>query len=784
MAGDIGQINNENSPTQIGDGNTQNINSPQHFGSGDQINNYNFPEAKNEPLPKLLTSQRPPKGELIGRETDLKELERLLVENRQVILVNGLGGVGKTALCREYFWTHYNSYDHLAWVDYRGSLKDSLYLQFVRMASFREDDNIDVRFDKIIDQLCRPELENTLLVLDNIDRLDDSDIATIRSLPIKVIASSRIQIKGFPRHLLGLLPMDECKKLFTKHYECEDDEEHLEKIINLAGRHTLTVELLANTAKNSCTELKEFYAQLLEIGFNLDETIKEHTTTEWHAHEEDTFFNQLLKVFELSDINDDELYILTNLSILPNLHIEIKNVKEWLGLESLNDLNSLVSKGWLLKEEKSRTVYMHPVIGEVVRYRTEPDVEKCSVLVDAMINNLSYSSCPNLLNKRNITPYAQSIIYYLTQTKHKIAILLNNLSVLYKGAGNFKKALGLQLKAIAIEEKVLENKSPNLASCYDNLALIYLDLSNFRSALHYQLKANTISEIFYDKNSPELAVRYNNLALTYQSLGDFELSLSFQLKAIAIREMALDKDHPELANSYNNLASLYHDIGKFELALNFQLKSISIGEKAFGDKSPYQASSYSNISNIYKDMGMFTSSLDFELKALSIREKELDKEHPDLANSYNSLGVIYHSIGNLELSLNFQLKALTIREMQLGKEHPDLATSYNNLALIYNDVGNLELALDFQLKAIAIAQKALNNTHPTLAAFYNNIAGIYSTTGDVKNAIIYEKKAITILTKKFPHGHPDLKIAKSNLKAYKSMQSQKNRNKRNRKKKR
>lgn len=827
MAGDIDQINNRNSPTQIGDGNTQNIENNKTY------NNCTFNKVKSEPPPKQLTSRAPLKSKIVvGREADLEELERLLVENRQVVLVNGLGGVGKTTLCREYYWNHYKNYDHLAWIDYRGSIKDSFSLQFGRMAGFIEDDSIDTRFDKIVALLCRPELENTLLILDNIDRLDDPDIDTIRSLPLKVIAASRLQIKGFPRHQLGLLPLDECKKLFTKHYECQDDEDHLEKIINLAGRHTLTVELLANTAKNSCTELKEFYSQLLEIGFNLDETIKEHTTSEWHAHEEDTFFNQLLKVFELSGINDDELYILTNLSILPNLHIEVKNVKEWLGLESLNDLNSLVSKGWLLKEEKSRTVYMHPVIGEVVRYRTEPDVEKCGQLLKNICSNLSYKPEDIPLTRKWLIPYSESILSCLQENNIDFSIIFNWLSLIFKAIGNYDKALKFQLKALSILETFFGKENLDLANSYSNLAMIYKAMGQFKQAFTYQFKAihiqkktfpkehlslstsyNNLSMIYCDmkmleeamdyqlksinilenlhkKEHPDLARSYNNLARVLQYTGNLKDAIDFQLKALTIQEKLLNKEHPDLACSYNNLAMLYYEIGNLKKALEYQLKTLTIIENQLKDH-PHLASSYNNLSIIYQAMGHLEKALDSQLKALFIRQKILSEEHFDLACSYSNIAMIHCDMGNFEKALEYQSKAITIQKNILGDKHADLADSCNNMTGIYKSMGLLEDALEYQLRAVSIGESVLNVEHTDLASYYNNLATTYAGMNEFTNALFYGKKAIAIMEKNFPEGHYGLTTFKANLEHYKkgitnniSTTTKRNRTKRNRKKKR
>ena len=77
----------------------------------------------------LLTPLPPRKVHLIGRENDLVALAEMLKKTERVVLVNGLGGIGKTEVCKFFFYSHYNQYDYAAWIDWISSLKESLLYQ-------------------------------------------------------------------------------------------------------------------------------------------------------------------------------------------------------------------------------------------------------------------------------------------------------------------------------------------------------------------------------------------------------------------------------------------------------------------------------------------------------------------------------------------------------------------------------------------------------------------------------------------------------------------------------
>jgi len=762
----------------------------------------------------LLTPLPPRKIDLIGREKDLEALEKTLRTSTRAVLVNGLGGIGKTEVCKAFFHKHYTRYRYAAWIDWISSLKESIaYALGSDKSTFiqaDEKDTIDERFDKIMIRL-RQTRELFLLVIDDIGNPGDADLDALASLPapVKVLANSRNKIEGYEAMPLDFLSPPDCRELFYRFYTGNRDDESVDRVIELCGYHTLTVELLARTAYHSALSAKSLLEALKGKGFNLTEVTTGKISTFWHNEKDKrTFFEHLAKVFDISGVTGEELVVLGNVSVLPAVYIPMEWVREWLGLEGMDEMVSLVDKGWLKRDDRSR-VYMHPVMQEVARYRTKPGAEMCGTLMGSLALKLRCEPGDNPIHKKEFIIYGESVVRFLAmdagEKDKELATLANDLSLRYKDLGQLDRALGFQLKTVEIFEALLDPMHPDLATSYNNVSQIYLDLGQLDRALEFQLKANEIYEAVLDPNHPLIATSYNNISIIYQAMGQLDRALEFQLKDIEIsgkilgenhpslstsynnlsmiyknlgqldraleiklkglkiEEAVFDKNHPQLASSYNNVSLIYNAMGQLDRALEFQSKTLQIKEAVLDPKHPSLATSYNNVSLIYKAMGRLDLALEFQLKAIEIIESVFDSRHPNLAASYNNVSAIYQAADQLDRALEFQLKALEIREAVLDPKHPDLATSYNNVSLIYKAMGLMERALEFQLKANEIYEAVLDPNHPLRAASYHNLSFISRDMKDFPAALSFAEKAVAIMETVFPGGHPNLDKMKKNL---------------------
>ena len=228
---------------------------------GDNITNYNDYSKKTEAT-KELTARIPktPPDKIIGRENELEDLKRRLFDNKQVVLVNGLGGIGKTTLAQVYTAKYWDEYAHVAWIS---QISENIVSDFVETEGLLQSLNIEGGgkepkniFFEILNNLKGLEEGPNLLIIDNADTALSEWHDYLPNQPHwHILITSREQIRHFDLKDLGFLSKDEAVSLFHHYYSREKiNEEEIKELVTGVDLHTLTIEILAKTAQNQRLE--------------------------------------------------------------------------------------------------------------------------------------------------------------------------------------------------------------------------------------------------------------------------------------------------------------------------------------------------------------------------------------------------------------------------------------------------------------------------------------------------------------------------------------------------
>ena len=650
-----------------------------------------------EPVPALnlpLQSGMAAKN-FVGREKELRELAQRF-EQDQIVVLAGLGGMGKTELAvrfgREYEesgrgWAYFLHFSG----SFSATVRSNVTGIIPGYSPEGKPEELIVADALAALKRCG---KGDLLILDN---ADEGSITALRrelsKLPMRVLVTSRQESDDMME--LGTLSEEALFGLFRRH-GAELEESDMRALIEAVDGHTMTVELMARLLHKD--QRKDTLSRLKKALGERDLSSGEFGKTEsaYHASPDQARINEHLKaVFRVADMGRAEKTVLRFATLLgesgldsemfakaaePELKPEpVEPVKRrWFDIfrrkteekpqpvPKIRDiLQELADKGWLLRRKGD--IKIHPVIRIVCVEVLKPTEESCE---DFLFG---------IRGQYDRTRYSALRFRQMAELFENAANLLEDKHGFNSGnSGFFWEELGEVRRALSVEHKTVEKLEKNLP------------------------------------DSKNLATAYNNLGLTFGALGDKDRSLEYLLKALRLRERLLPQDDISLATTYNNVGGIYSVLREHEKAKEYLLK------------------------------------------ALEIRKRKLQPYHPALAESYNNIGHAYGGMGDNEKALEYLLQAVKIREEILESNHPDTASSYNNLGMVYGALREHEKALEYKMKALEIQGKSLPDNHPWNAICYSNIAWTYHAMGRIGEAATHMRRAADIVNRSpLPAEHKD-----------------------------
>ena len=181
--------------------------------------------------PRIITKSTPtrPSTNFEGREKELGDIK--VLSKDKVVLISGLGGIGKTEICRKLFWDYVNNGDteikNIGWINLTNGIQSFI-------GEFHELENTGSNSDLIAIHINGLG-DKLLLFIDNADEVKgkSKEIDWITSLNCRMIMTSRIDIGSRTEtYTIDQLPIEECLSLYRKNRKdnleapFEDDRRH------------------------------------------------------------------------------------------------------------------------------------------------------------------------------------------------------------------------------------------------------------------------------------------------------------------------------------------------------------------------------------------------------------------------------------------------------------------------------------------------------------------------------------------------------------------------------
>ncbi|WP_013325063.1 tetratricopeptide repeat protein [Gloeothece verrucosa] len=733
----------------------------------------------------------PREGGLFGRKEDLERLHNLLQSGRNVCLVSGMGGVGKTELARFYAASEDCKTlfpGGVFYIDVRSGKDLAADLVVLTKYHFKGEIQHDLSPQQKL-MACwdvwKRQTDKVLLILDDLSGLGKnvrqylppSDLVTVRLL----MTSRETPDKPIPQELkLEVLLPSAARELLS----------------SIIGRQRVDAEL--QETDKLCEELGYLPLALELVGYYLDDEdyqelslsamrvkLKEKVQHPSLSPEDVPMGMKATRGVQAAfDLSWDELtpqakhlacvlgafgdaaihwgLVTAIYKILQGESFSEDNLKDrW--LKSLRKLH-------LVRTVKTDIYNLHPLIrdylGEQLKKHCQYSEIKqafCDVFSN-VARKVDQSIALETFNL--IEPHLKKMIAWCEGNQDtQLAFSLNQLALLYYSQGRYEQAEPLYKQALELRKRLLGDNHPDVASSLNNLAGLYYSQGRYEQAEPLYKQALELRKRLLGDNHPDVASSLNNLAGLYSSQGRYEEAEPLYKQALELRKRLLGDNHPDVASSLNNLAGLYSSQGRYEEAEPLYKQALELRKRLLGDNHPNVATSLNNLAGLYDSQGRYEEAEPLYKQALELSKRLLGDNHPDVATSLNNLAGLYSSQGRYEQAEPLYKQALELSKRLLGDNHPDVATSLNNLAALYDSQGRYEEAEPLYKQALELSKRLLGDNHPNVATSLNNLAALYDSQGRYEEAEPLYKQALELIKRLLGDNHPDVATSLNNLAA-------------------
>lgn len=649
-----------------------------------------------------------------GRETELRELRQRIEEGRKSVLVSGMGGIGKTHICRKLFEEYSGNgnglFSHIGYIEYNGDMDSSLQ----KCLRYKEQENPELNKIAAWKELgCLASEGKLLLFVDNVNVTvkDDPSLERLKQLPGAIVLTSRRTSFSteFERFRIGFLDKEQCREIYEKiRFEDrgigvkEEEVPDLEFIIEgLAAKHTITVEHLAHLARVNDWTVKTLREQLESKRFQLE-----------YVDDEEKLINiqeSYEALYDLSQLTTAEQNILEAFSVFPYIPLEKEICNQWLLADAgvskeENVLFKLYRKGWLQFDMEQESYALHPVFAQFIYEKCKPKIDNHSGMIEQCQKYMKIPQNGFTLRCQRYLPFAEKIIDKVNMGKSsKQFTFLHSIANLLHKTAEYKKAEELFWKLLISSRLELGENNSITAVISNNLACLYESQGKYKKAEELCKEALRIEKKIGGKESLDIIRIRNNLAYLYDVQGKHEKAENLFKKNIGMCEKVLGEESVDTAVNYNNLAIIYRRQGKYKKAEEFNKKCLRIREWMLGEEHPDTAVSYCNLAMVHECQGEYGKAKKLYEKSVCVFERVLGKEHPYTAISYNNLASLYASQKKHKIALIYYPKAYKILLFRLGLNHPNTQTVHENMKLTYeewNPEGDFGQWLEEQMKAV------------------------------------------------------------------------------------
>lgn len=602
----------------------------------------------------LKSSNLLPNGNFVGRQAEIAQLGSLL-EGCNKLFLQGMGGIGKSELAKAYALKNRERYSTIIFATYHTSLQDTVlndsgffiegFSRIHNSHGLLESDR--AYFQRKLTHLRRITDRKTLFIIDNFDTDDDPDLETFLGGEYAAIFTTRSDFRelGLPVLQLGELdPEKEQLMLFSHYYRrplALQAESVVRQILSLVNGHTLAIELIAKYMSHQRIQPDKMLDLLQKSGVR---SIQAGTISHGFARAQSVYDN-ILQLFNLSSLTDQEQYILMNLALAGLDGLDVVTFADLCELEDFFQIDELIRKSWICHDPVADTIFLHPLIRDVVIKECQLSLDSCGTMLKnltAKLNSLwglpqEDKLCFGRLGKSVYALFPDFDIHF-ADTYVAIASGLRMLE-------QFELSHQVCEKCLQVYRSAQGEVSPDVAQVLYKLGDNELARNNFQLAAQYLSQAIAVLEIC----SPgAVRLAYMIKFLAWIRLGWFTEHEETERLLHRSNEILCAQDTIDLSQTASQnaaYATLYYLTGQHEKALSFAEKSYDTFISLHGELHGDTLAPMGIKARILSRLGRREESVALCMRVIDIQKQLMGEDHQTVLNRYEALAEIWENLG-------------------------------------------------------------------------------------------------------------------------------------------
>ena len=542
----------------------------------------------------------------VGRDSDLRELRRLLRENQAAVLCGG-PGTGKSRLAAELTYVGGGRGFWANGAETTERTLGGLAVAFGIDVEGKDDAGVAAEVRRCL----ATELPEALIVFDNVPDLAQTNDLLNAAGGMRVLLTSRdVREKIVPghvgRHLVEVLDLAGAVALLEAQAPGCAGDEALAGIAEEVGRLPLALMALGVTLREGVRSPAAL----------LDTLRAAPNTVEFEAFSRDPegsdlphqagVFAALIEAFER--LSDDDCEAFSRLCYLADLPVPDGLAQALTGIGDDTDaygrwLDECQRHAVLIKE--TGQVRIHALTAAAVR-ATEPDAALETALMSAA-TRLDAIALPDPASTRREIAHHEALETHAER----------QLDAMHRGRLDLEVALG---------------------GAYQYLGRAAESIPVFEAL------AKRFEEVLSAEHPDTLASR-NNLAAAYGQAGRTEEAIALLEENFSVMEKVMGAEHPDTLGSRNNLANAYRDTGRTAEAIALHEENLPVRVRVLGTEHPNTLVSRNNLAAAYGEIGRTVEAIALFEEVLPQRERVLGAEHPHTLASRSNLAVAYRAAG-------------------------------------------------------------------------------------------------------------------------------------------